>query len=417
MKNIFKSTIKIVTLLLAVCAIFILPACNNDYPDAYKPTKGKPTVDYIRLPDVNKSDSLLTHAFMGTTIALMGQNLTSIKEVWFNDQKAVLNTSLITSTTLIVTVKTVIPKTVTNKMYLVTTSSDTISIPFTVDVPAPVVSSMKCEMVSVGETAVINGDFFLDDPNIPLQVIFPGNIPATKIISIAKTQIQVEVPAGATIPGQINVKSLYGNGRSSFWFLDNRGIILNYDNLTTAGSWRGGTIKNDANSLDKNYLMLKGTLGDNVGSEDFTGGGFVSELWGDANGRPNANFLPGPKEDYLFKFEARVITWTGAYLNICWGPWASSVSPYQNQLYWSNMNARGLWRPWETNGTGEFKTDGWITVTIPMADMKYDKDFKTFEFDPSKTGSLTFWMKGPSATAGANSDIEIYIDNVRIVPQ
>src|SRR5690606_23173814 len=103
-------------------------------------------------------------------------------------------------------------------------------------------------------------------------------------------------------------------------------------------------------------------LGDNAGGEDYTDGGFVCELWSDANGRPQGNFFDGNPADYQIKFEAKVTEWSGAYLNICFGPWASSVAPYQNQLYWGNINARALWRPWETNGTGSFQTDDWITV-------------------------------------------------------
>lgn len=48
---------------------------------------------------------------MGTTVAIVGENMRTIKEVWFNDQQAVLNTSLITPTALIVQV----PETLSRK--------------------------------------------------------------------------------------------------------------------------------------------------------------------------------------------------------------------------------------------------------------------------------------------------------------
>lgn len=402
-----KLVSNIILLLAALFTGILIQSCKKSNTDS-----GMPVVSYVRITDPLKSDSLVTHAFMGKTVAIMGENLQDVDEIWFNDQSATVNNSFVTGSTIIVTIPNVIPAKVTNQMWLITTSKkDTLKVPFGVDVPAPRLDAMYEEYVPDGGTAIILGNFFINDPSKPLQVFFPGNIEGT-VTSVSLTQIKVTVPAGAGV-GPIQVKSIYGSSRSSFYFRDDRGMILNYDNLTTAGSWRGGTIKNDANSLDKNYMMLKGTLGDNAGAEDFAGGGFVSELWGDANGRPNANFLPGTAADYLFKFEANVKQWDGAYLNICWGPWASSVGPYQNQLYWSNVNARGLWKPWEA--TGSFKTDGWMTVTIPMSDMKYNKDFGAMAFDPSKSGSLTFWMKGPSATTGVDSHIEIYIDNVRIV--
>jgi len=336
----------------------------------------------------------------------------NVKEVWFNDQSALLNTSFITGTSIIVTIPNDIPDVVTNEIRLVTKTNQEVTYPFGVDVPAPFLQSMLCEFVDDGETAVIKGNFFIDDPSSPLAVFFPGNIMG-EVLSVSLSEISVKVPEGVGV-GPVVVKSIYGSSRSSFYFRDDRGLILNYDELTNGGSWRSGTIQNDANSLDENYVMLKGELGDNVGGEDFAGGGFVSELWSDANGRPEGNFFTGDPADYLLKFEANVIEWSGAYLNICFGPWGSSVGPYQNQLYWSNVNARGLWRPWESAG-GSFETDGWITVTIPLTEIKYNTDFGAMEFDPSKAGSLTFWMKGPAAETGGTCKMEVYLDNVRIV--
>jgi hypothetical protein len=407
-KNISNKPSLIAKLLLfAFFGSILFQACKKNESDSVKPS-----VSYIRITDAQKSDSLITHAFMGNTIAIMGQNMQDVNEVWFNDQKAFVNPSFVTGSSIIVTIPNKIPEKVTNRMLMITADKkDTLKVPFGVDVPPPMLEALLEEYVNDGDTAVVQGNFFIDDPNYPLQVIFPGNLPG-KIISVSLKEVSVAVPAGAGI-GPIQVKSIYGAARSSFYFRDDRGMILNYDNLTNSGSWRSGTIRKDANSLDGNYVMLKGKLGDNAGSEDYVGGGFVSELWSDANGRPQGNFFTGSTADYLLKFEANVKVWTGAYLNICFGPWASSVAPYQNQLYWANMNARGLWKPWES--TGSFTTKGWITVSIPMTDIKYDKDFATMAFDPTKAGSLTFWMKGPSATKGSDSDIEIYIDNVRIV--
>lgn len=411
-----KFIIKLTSEASAITLILIVLMSGFFFQSCKKNETGSaiPVIDYIRITNPSKSDSLVTHAIMGSTVAIIGRNLQDVDEIWFNNLKAFVNFSFVTSSSIIVTIPNVIPSKVTNMLLLINgAKTDTLKYSFGVDVPAPFLSGMLCEYVDDGGTAVIQGNFFLDDPNIPLKVFFPGNLEGT-IKNISLTEISVTVPQGAGV-GPIQVKSLYGSTRSTFYFRDDRNIILDYDTRTSNGSWRSGTIKNDANSLKGNYLMLKGQLDDNQGSEDYAGGGFVSELWGDANGRPQGNFFTGSPSDYLFKFEANVKTWTGAYLNICFGPWASSVGPYQNQLYWSDINARGLWKAWEGTSSGSFKTDGWITVTIPLSDIKYNKDFGTMVFDPSKSGSLTFWMKGPSAVKGAKSDIEIYFDNVRIV--
>jgi hypothetical protein len=408
--NIKSRLTSIIVILIILVPGFLFQSCEKNE------TAGSsvPVLDYVRITDPLKSDSLVTHAFMGSSVALIGRDLQDVDEIWFNDQKAFVNFSFVTASSIIVTIPNVIPSKVTNILYLINKSkTDTLKYSFGVDVPAPFLSGMLCEYVDDNETAVIQGNFFIDDPAIPLKVFFPGNLEAT-VQEVTLTEVKVVVPQGSGV-GPIQVKSLYGSTRSTFYFRDDRNIILDYDVLTTSGSWRGGTIKNDASSLKGNYLMLKGQLDDNQGSEDYSGGGFVSELWSDANGRPQGNFFTGNPADYLIKFEANVKQWTGAYLNICFGPWASSVSPNMNQLYWGNINARGLWKAWENTTTGSFKTDGWITVTIPMSDIKYDNSFAPMVFDPTKAGSLSFWMKGPSAVKDAKSDIEIYLDNVRIV--
>jgi hypothetical protein len=410
MKSINKITTKVsaITLLLIILStVMLFQACEK------KESAAMPEVSYVRVTDAAKSDSLVTHAFMGSTVGIIGQNLRDVDEIWFNDQKAFVNFSFVTNTSIIVTIPNVIPAKVTNLMLLINSNKiDTLKYPFGVDVPAPLVSSLLCEYVDDGKTAVVQGNFFINDPGSPLKVIFPGNIEGT-VTNVSLTKVEVTVPQGAGV-GPISVKSIYGTTRSTFYFRDDRNIILDYDVLTTSGSWRGGTIKSDANSLKGKYMMLKGQLDDGQMSEDYSGGGFVSELWSDNNGRPEGNFFTGAVADYLFKFEANVKVWTGAYLNICWGPWNTGAT-VTNQLYWADINARGFWRPWEGTSTGSFKTDGWITVTIAMSDMKFTRDYGSKTFDPTKAGSLTFWMHGPSGTKGAKSDIEIYIDNVRIV--
>ena len=206
---------------------------------------GMPSISYIRLTDPAKSDSLVIRAFLGSTIAIIGQNLQDVKQVWFNDQSAFINTTFVTGSSLIVTIPNNIPTKVTNQMLLITSNRDTLKFNFPVDVPAPRVDNMVEEYVKDGGTAIIQGNYFVDDPNIPLKVIFPGLIEG-KITSVSLTEIMVKVPTGAGI-GQIQVKSLYGTTRSTFYFRDDRGMILNFDNLNNSGAeWRRGVIRNDS---------------------------------------------------------------------------------------------------------------------------------------------------------------------------
>ena len=132
-------------LLLAVAAIstMALTSCKDE-PDKFEPTDGKPTVKYIRCmsseihnwddePDTQYTDGqLVTSASPGSTLAIIGDNLRSVYEIWFNDLRASLNQSTLTDNTLFVTIPGKVPGEVTDKIYFVTTSKDTVAYDFKV---------------------------------------------------------------------------------------------------------------------------------------------------------------------------------------------------------------------------------------------------------------------------------------------
>lgn len=188
-------------------------ACEDE-PDKFELTDGNPTISYIRPQDVAAKDSLLTSAYTGSGICIVGNNLTSIKEMYFNDVKAVLNTSYITDHTMLVTIPNQIPASNTGKIYMVNKSQDTTTYDFKVMVPEPAVTSMKCEYVHVGELAQINGQYFVDDPNQPLTLTFTGidnsmnlEVPRENIKKITQSSISFIVPEGAK-EGRIKVSTI-----------------------------------------------------------------------------------------------------------------------------------------------------------------------------------------------------------------
>jgi len=194
-------------LLVSGVAGILFQACEGNEEDM-----PMPEVFYVRKTDPAKSDSLVAHAFMGDNLAIIGKNLGKVDEIWFNDQRAALNPNLVTGTTIIVPVPRVIPAKVTNLMYLINMNKkDTLKYSFGVDVPAPQVDALACEYVETGGTAVVKGNYFVDNPASPLQVFFPGNIAGT-VQSVKIDEIKVKVPQG-TGPGPIQVKTIYGATR------------------------------------------------------------------------------------------------------------------------------------------------------------------------------------------------------------
>jgi hypothetical protein len=410
MKNIKKKNYSL--LLISILTLFIgisWQGCN-DNPDKYIITSGVPEVYYVRVPNPKSADSLLVKAYMDNTIVLIGKNLTSIKEMWFNDKKAVLNSSFITYNSLFVNVPNEIPSVVTNKIYMITKNNDTITYDFGVQVPNPIVSSISCEYTHDGDLATLYGDYFIDDPNVPLKITMPGNIPVTEIASIEKTKVVFRVPKGSE-KGYINVKSIYGTGRSKFQFRDDRGMILDWDNTNAAGGWRSGKMANsNPEGISGNYVYFSGTMKGDFSTWDEDN--FSFNLWGSANGRPQGDLFSIPVEQAQLKFEVNVTQpWSACALQMIFTPWSTSNT---NSYIADGVTPRGLWRPWETAGT--FKTDGWITVSFPLKDFKYDHTGKALQVaPPGNYGGLTFFVYHGGIT-GTDCTPYICIDNIRVVP-
>ena len=173
--------------MLSVAALsFTLFTSCEDEPDKYESTSGTPTIKYIRCmsSEIQKWDDepgtlytngqLVTSAYPGSTLAIIGDNLRSIYEIWFNDQKASLNQSTLTDNALFVTVPGKVPGEVSDKIYFVTTSKDTVTYDFKVIISAPTISSIVNEYAAVGSTQTLKGNYFIDDPGTPLTISFTG---------------------------------------------------------------------------------------------------------------------------------------------------------------------------------------------------------------------------------------------------
>src|SRR5688500_1589686 len=178
-------------LAFAMTGIFI--GCSEDD----LPNGGQPTISYIRITDPASSDSLVISAGQGQMIAIMGENLQGAREMWINDQRAILNPSFITNTSIITRVPSQIPGEITNKMTINFADGQSLTHDFTVDISAPVIGYMMSEFVNTGEIATISGNFFYE----PLTVTFTGGVTG-EIVTIEDQMLEVRVPDGAE-PGPI----------------------------------------------------------------------------------------------------------------------------------------------------------------------------------------------------------------------
>lgn len=419
-------------LLAAVLAVagFSMTACEDE-PDKFELADGTPVVKYVRLPDVEAADSLITGAYMQTTVCLVGDNLCSISELYFNDQKATLNTSYMTDHTVLVDIPGTIPSAVTDKMYMINKSKDTVAYEFQVLVPAPQVNSMSCEYAAPGSEVTIYGDYLIDDPNVPLTISMAGNVPVTKITGISKTAVSFVLPDQAP-EGYITVESIYGTGRSRFQYHDTRNILFDWDGshgaLATAHGWRNGKVRSDGpEGIDGSYLYFDGSL--SAENEWANEDDFCFNYWPEPeNGYPALSSLPEfaemlekyGAENLQLKFELYVPSsapWQAKALQVMFTSDREVTYATGNNNYYGNADLpRYVWIPWLN--TGSYDTnDRWMTVTMKLADFNKDvnggKSNSTLSADHF-TG-LTFFVFNGGIT-GTKCNTTLCIDNIRVVP-
>ena len=342
-----------------VVAGFSMAACEDE-PDKYEVAGGKPTLKYVRVPDPAAADSLLTGAYMANTICLVGENLRSVYELYFNDQKAILNTSYITDHTLMVDVPKEIPSVVTDKIYMVTKAKGTLGYDFKVLVPAPTVNSISCEFAKPGSEVTLIGDYFIDDPNVPLTITMAGNVEVTNITNITKTAVSFILPDNAPA-GYINVKSIYGTGRSKFRYYDTRNILFDWD-----GSHGGMAIAHGYPELSARPEFAE-----------------LLEEYG-VNG-------------LQLKFEVNIPSsnpWQSCALQVMFT--GNDVVTYATgtNAYFSDTNVpRGLWLPWKN--TGSYDTGGkWTTVSMNLSEFNKTHEGNKCDrtFDKTMLTGLTFFV-------------------------
>lgn len=418
----------------------LMTACE-DQPDKYEIADGVPTLKYVRSPLPEEADSLLVGAYLGNTVCLVGDNLRSIYELYFNDQKATLNTSYMTDHTILVDIPKNIPEEVTNKIYMITKSGAKVDFDFSVMVPAPVVSSMSCEYAPAGSEAVLYGDYFVDDPNVPLTISMPGDITVEgeQITSITKTAIKFIVPVGA-MQGNIRVKSIYGTGQSVFQYKDTRNILFDWDGnyegaLAAGNSWSGdnekkGQILPSVPSVDGKYMVMgPATLS---GGQWQTPGEYLMMYWPDPNATegcvPLYNLPQFKKmlEDYkieelALKFEVYVPTsnpWMAEGMQIQFTSLDEVSMENQNNdyVYGEGKEPRGVWVPWEE--TGSYDTGNqWVTVTLKMSEFNKQVSgiVSESEFTEENLAGLSIFLRG-GGVDGKECEPIICIDNIRVVP-
>lgn len=432
---------------LAVSAGFLAVSCE-DQPDAFKLADGVPVVHYVRPVDVNQADSLLTGAYLEANICLVGENLRSVHQLYFNDKKAILNTSYMTDNTLIVSVPNALPGLVTDKMYLINKNQDTVKVDFQVLVPPPAIKGMSCEWAAPGSVAKLYGDYFVDDPAVPFSMVFAGAEVDPETVTVTQTEVTFTVPQDAVQGETVEVTTVYGTSESIFQYKDSRGMMFDFDTALNPQGWNGHAATTDDTALSGNFYAL-GDGSAIMNDSTWDDKQFWLCYWcGDWNTPQNITSGPGIAlfnyvdftdfENMSLKFEMMIPK------NNPWGAGAmqiifegidritmsgnpidgyDKVGGATNQQFSDKEGlgkyGRAMYRPWVQADGGLYHTeDQWITVEIPFTEFKYDMtgaETKELMTSAANFGSMTLFVNG-GGTSGVECVPVIKLDNIRAVP-
>ncbi len=440
MKKIFKY------MLLAVAAVATgaMASCSDD-TDAKKDKGATPVIKYARSCDVDKADSLIVKASLGAHLCFVGDNLGDVQQVWFNDQKSKLNPTMVTSHTIICDIPQVIPGEVTNVARFITSTGIEVEYPFEVVVPGPRVDEMSLEYAPVGSTVTLTGAYFVDDPNVPMSIVFTGGAEAS-IKSVTQTAVKIEIPEGAQ-PGPLTVTTIYGTTESTLQYMDTRGMMFDFDGATGLENhgWHNAPIESDETSISGNFVRLGAadvTMSADGGWDD---GHFAFEYWAGSWNTPTD--YPEREGVRLYdivdfsdwknmglKFELMVPSanpWQAAAMQIIFAGtdlvttgnggtdiYGNIIAGPNNEFFQESTNPgwpRALYRPWTASSA--FSTgDEWITVTIPFTDFIYDMNGgnATQGYTQDSFASLTIFVTGGGVEGVACNPI-LKIDNIRAV--
>ncbi len=295
-------------------------------------------------------------------------------------------------------------------------------------------SSMRCEFVNAGEEAVIYGSGFSADDEIFFENDVKGEIVAGKTSDSVLTVI---VPEDVK-PGKLCYVPKHGKKvYSDFWFRDNRGLIVDFDEYTS--TWGGfdafdeegeptRIVKGDEDSILTlpvtppapicgNYGLLYGIYKDSwtMKRETFLQYCANEEYGGRGNHSVAGSNAARPIEELCLKFEVfvpkecpfrchpRVEIFFGSFMA------ANKHGREQSPIY--------AWEP-RNPETGSFCTEnGWQTIVIPLTLFNRSYESDAIEAGPInlKTATnMTFVLVGEAAENPTEN--YLCLDNFRIVP-
>ncbi|WKL43722.1 IPT/TIG domain-containing protein [Flavobacterium sp. ZE23DGlu08] len=236
-----KLKIKYLLSFLMIASIFsVLSSCSND-------DNNGSASSVLAIESVSKSEAgdlvATDFGFANNVYIIKGSGFSSVQKIYFNDTDTYFNPTLVTDTAIFVTIDINTPYANASNELKIVTKTGSITYPFVVAPPAPVLLYGFTPInAAEGDVVTIYGNFFLE------PVVTFGTT-ATPVISSSLTEIKVKVPANSNSK-YVTVTTISGSATSTSAV----GSALYDDALQgDTGHW----MWNGADTFDTNFTSDK----------------------------------------------------------------------------------------------------------------------------------------------------------------
>lgn len=432
------------TLFVALAATW-LTSCSDDDDSQSAPM----TVSKIYLQDAEDEEMKsreVDFARLGQLIRIEGSGFTGLKKIYINGYDTYFNNALMTDNNVWVTLNSRTPvdkaePDVRNTIVLVKDGTS-LTHQFTIRAAAPSVTSVDNTLPQPGETVRVYGANLQETTKVTL----PGGVEVTSgIVSDPDGEFYAFVmPEGVTEAGAITSEGANGTAVSPDCFNDARTVIINFDGVGEQDFWswsETGSMINNEDLVNDPLNSGRGKVFQVIPQRMIDAGGVAAsksratECW--AKNLPDVSAIPvsTPVTDLAYQFDVYVPeNWEGTghvqitlVNNVSWTGWGSDETKNETTITY-------VWAPWlNADGTTQpFRTSGWQTITIPLAEFSRfaveiaDDKAPTFQEVIDLHAACSYAQVGMGFT---NTDVKageveipskacsqlIYIDSPRIV--
>lgn len=439
----------------AVFAMLLLFSCTKEESESV------PSIDEIVLSRVDTT-KFLQNRF----VYIKGNGLDDVQEVLFNELQAIVNPTYVTSSAITVQIPSEFPEVISNKVSLVTKSGMRYDFDFTVSIREPIINDVGYTLsknlitytganlakpTEVSIDGIIITDFTVSNDLKTITFLAPQGI------SDGIVTAKIVCPAG-TVEADFNFEEAAKPAILEIpceWVEEGHLMQLNGRNLGLIGSVFMGDVEvtdgfvyNEDNSVLKFPVPAGVTSGmvsikvvNQFGSESnslltkyktseflFWDYDQTDYCWGAPKSKPqdNPNISIGGKYG-VWEGDIAGSWWDqGNYYCGCLSIPMSITQNPDNYVFKFELNVVNPWqygtiRIWAQNGGTNwsldwapyaeeqpYSTNGWTTVSIPIADLPYDQLLQI------QNPRLMFFT-GPLVDLGiVAEDVLIYVDNFRI---